>query len=99
MSRWMRCIVLWSWSSVRMGSEYLILSVWEAWCMVKKGWVCLRLDVVVYLDGGATSVLPCIEGEGGCEGDDGFDGGGELRFCGIDLPWAGASVGSCIVGE
>ena len=45
-----------------------LVYVWEAWCMVKKGWVCLRLDVVVYLDGGATSVLPCIEGVGGCEG-------------------------------
>ena len=67
--------------------------------MVKEGWVCLRLDVVVYLDGGATSVFPGIECVGGCEGADGFDGGGELRFCSVGLPWAGASVGSCIVGE
>ena len=44
--------------------------------MVKEGWVCLCLNVVVYLDGGATSVLPCIEGVGGCEGAD----GGELCF-------------------
>ena len=35
--------------------------VWKAWCMVKKGWVWLRLDMVVYLNGGAASVLPCIE--------------------------------------
>jgi hypothetical protein len=27
LSRWMRCSVVWSWSSVRMGSEYLILSM------------------------------------------------------------------------
>ena len=67
--------------------------------MVKEGWVCLCLDMVVYSDGGATSVLPCIEGVGGCEGADGFDGGGKLRFCGDGLPWAGASVGSCIVGK
>ena len=51
--------------------------------MVKKGWVCLRLNMVVYLDGGATSVLPCIESVGGCEGADGFDGGGELRFAAL----------------
>ena len=76
-----------------------LVHVWEAWCMVKKGWVCLRLDMVVYLDGGATSVLPCIESVGGCEGADGFDGGGELRFCSVGVPWAGAGVGSCIVGE
>ena len=76
-----------------------LVYVREAWCVVKEGWVCLCLDVVVYLDGGATSVLQCIEGVGGCEGADGFDGGGELRFCGVGLPWAGASVGSCIVGE
>ena len=67
--------------------------------MVKKGWVCLRLDMVVYLDGGATSVLPCIESVGGREGADGFDGGGELRFCSVGVPWAGAGVDSCIVGE
>ena len=67
--------------------------------MVKEGWVCLRLDVMVYLDGGATSVFPCIVCVGVCEGADGFDGGGELRFCSVGVPWAGAGVGSCVVGE
>ena len=67
--------------------------------MVKKRWVCLRLDMVVYLDGGATSVLPCIESVGGCEGADGFDDGSELRFCGVGAPWAGAGVSSCVIGE
>ena len=76
-----------------------LVHVWDAWCMVKEGWVCLCLDVVVYLDGGATSVLSCVEGVGGCKGADGFDGGGELRFGSIGLPWAGASVGSCVVGK
>ena len=71
----------------------------KAWCMVEEGWACLFLYVVVYLDGGATSVLPCIEGVSGCEGADGFDGGSKLRFCSIGLPWAGASVGSCVVGK
>jgi hypothetical protein len=33
---------------------------WESWRMVEKGWVCLSLDVVVYLDGCAASVLPCV---------------------------------------
>ena len=67
--------------------------------MVKKGWVWLRLDMVVYLNGVATSVLPCIESVGGCEGADGFDDGGELCFGSIGLPWAGAGMGSCVVGE
>ena len=40
-----------------------------------------------------------FDGVGGCEGADGFDGGGELRFCSVGVPWAGAGVGSCIVGE
>ena len=45
--------------------------------MVKKGWLWLCLDMVVYLDGGAASVFPCVEGVGGGEGADGFDGGSE----------------------
>ena len=75
------------------------VNVRKAWCMVKEGWVCLFLYVVVYLDGGATSVLPCIEGVGGCEGANGFDGGDELLFGSIGLPWAGAGMGSCVLGE
>ena len=67
--------------------------------MVEEGWVRLFLDVVVYLDGGATSVLPCIEGVGGCEGADGFDDGGEFCFGSIGSLWAGAGMGSCVVGE
>ena len=76
-----------------------LVHVWEAWRMVKNGWVCLRLDMVVYLDGGTASVFPCIEGVGGGEGADGFDGGSELCFCGVGVPWAGTGVGSCVVGE
>ena len=64
--------------------------------MVKKGWLWLRLDMVVYLDGSAASVFPCVEGVGG-EGADGFDDGGELCFGSIGLPWAGLS--SCVIGE
>ena len=40
-----------------------------------------------------------VRGVGGGEGADGFDGGSELRFCGVGVPWAGAGVGSCVVGE
>ena len=29
LSRIIHCSVLWSWASVRMGSEYLILSIWR----------------------------------------------------------------------
>ena len=76
-----------------------LVHVWEAWCMVKKGWLWLRMDMVVYLDGGAASVFPCVEGVGGGEGADGFDGGSELRFCGVGVPWAGAGVSSCVIGE
>ena len=76
-----------------------LIHVRKAWCMVKEGWVCLFLDVVVYLDGGVTSVLPCIKGVGFCEGADGFDDGGELCFGSIGLPWASAGMGSCVVGE
>ena len=76
-----------------------LVHVREARCMVKEGWVCLFLDVVVYLDGGATSVFPCIEDVSGCEGADGFDDSGALCFGSIDLPWAGAGMGSCAVGE
>ena len=52
-----------------------LVHVRKAWCMVKEGWVCLCLDVVVYLKGGATSVLTGIEGVGGGEGADCFDDG------------------------
>ena len=76
-----------------------LVHVREAWCMVKEGWVCLRLDRVVYLDGGAASVLLCIEGVCGGEGADCFDDGGQLRFCGIRPPWARACVGSGVVGK
>jgi len=51
--------------------------------VVKKGWLWLCLDMVVYLDGGAVSVFPCVEGVGGGEGADGFDGGSELRFAAL----------------
>ena len=61
--------------------------------------MCLFLDVVVYLDGSAASVLPCVEGVGGCEGVNGCDDGCELCFGSIGLPWAGAGMGSCIVSE
>ena len=68
--------------------------------MVKEGWVCLFLDVVVYLDGGATSVLSCTEGVGGREGADGFDDGSELCLGSIGSPpWAGSGMVSCVVGE
>ena len=67
--------------------------------MVKKGWLWLRLDMMVYLDGGAASVCPCVESVGGGEGANGFDSGSELRFCGVGVPWSGAGVGSCVIGE
>ena len=44
-----------------------LVHVWEAWCVVKEGWVCLFLDVVVYLNGGAAAVFPYVEGVGSCE--------------------------------
>ena len=67
--------------------------------MVVKSWVRLLLYVVVYLDGGTASVFPGLEGVGGCEGSDGFDDGRELRFGSICSPWAGACVGSGVVGK
>ena len=76
-----------------------LVHVWEAWCMVKEGWLWLRLDMVVYLDGGAAAVFPCVESVGGSEGANGFDCGSELRFCGVGAPWAGSGVGSCVIGE
>ena len=85
---------------MRMGSEYLILSMCErcgAWS--QRAGCGFFLDVVVYLDGGVTSVLPCIEGVGGGEGADEFDDVGELCFGSIGLPWAGVGMGSCVVGE
>ena len=76
-----------------------LVHVRELWCVVKKGWMLVFLDVVVYLDGSAASVLPCIEGVGGGEGSNCFDDVGELRFGGIRPPWAGACVGSGVVGK
>ena len=67
--------------------------------MVENGWVCLALDVVVDLDGGAASVLPCVEGIGGCEGINGFDDDGELGLGGICPPWARAFVCPGVVGK
>ena len=55
--------------------------------------------MVVYLDGGAASVFPCVESVGGGKGADGFDSGSELRFCSVGVPWAGAGVCSCVIGE
>ena len=52
-----------------------LVHVWESWCMVEKSWMLVLLDVVVYLNGSAASVLPCIEGVGGDEGTDWFDDG------------------------
>ena len=53
-----------------------IVHVQESWCLVEKSRMLVLLDVVVYLDGGAASVLPCIEGVGGGEGANCFDDGG-----------------------
>ena len=52
-----------------------LVHVWESWCVVEEIWMLVLLDVVVYLDGGAASVLPCIECVGGGEGANYFDGG------------------------
>ena len=76
-----------------------LVHVREAWCMVKEGWVGLCMDVVVYLDGGAASVLPCIEGVGGGEGSNCFDDVSEVCLGSIRSPWVRACVGSSIVGE
>ena len=35
--------------------------VWESWCMIEESWLLVVLNVVVYLDGGAAPVLPCVE--------------------------------------
>ena len=67
--------------------------------MVKEAWLCMFLDAVVDLDGGAAAVFPCVESVGGSEGANGFDCGSELRFCGVGVPWSGAGVGSCVIGE
>ena len=67
--------------------------------MVEESWVLVFLDVGMYLDGSAAPVLPCIEDVGGGEGSDCFDDVGELRFGGIRPPWAGACVGSGVVGK
>ena len=53
-----------------------LVHVRESWCMVEKGGMLVLLDVVVYLDGGASSVLPCIEGVCGGESANCFDDGG-----------------------
>ena len=58
--------------------------------MVVEIWMWLLLYLLVYLDGGTASVFP---------GLDGFDDGRELRFGSICSPWAGACVGSGVVGK
>ena len=73
--------------------------VWESWCVIKKSWLLVVLDVVVYLDGSPASVFPCVEGVGGGEGSDGFDDISELSLGSVRASWAGACVGSSIVGE
>ena len=70
----------------------------ESWCVVEESWMLVLLDVVVYLYGSVASVLPCIEGVGGAEGANYFDGG-KMRFCGIRPPGARACVGSGVVGK
>ena len=72
--------------------------VLESWCMIKESWLLVVLDVVVYLDGGAAPVLPCVEGVGGGEGSNCFDDVGELCLGSVCSPWARACVGSSIVG-
>ena len=67
--------------------------------MIEESWLLVVLDVVVYLDGSAAPVLPCVEGVGGGEGSDCFDDVGELCLGSVRAPWAGACVGSSIVGE
>ena len=57
-------------------SVFDFVDVRESWCVVEKGWMLVLLDVVVYLDGGTVSVLPCIECVGGGEGANCFDDGG-----------------------
>ena len=44
-----------------------LVHVWEARGVVKEGWLCVFLDVVVDFDGGAAAVFPCIKGVGSCE--------------------------------
>ena len=52
LSCWMRCSVLWSWSSVRMGSEYLILSVDDVLfkLVIRAGAVGWQLEVALLVD-------------------------------------------------
>ena len=76
-----------------------IVHVQESWCLVEKSRMLVLLDVVVYLDGSAASVLPCIESVGGGEGSNCFDGVGELCLGRIRPPWARACMGSGIVGK
>ena len=71
----------------------------ESWCMIEESWVLVFLEVMVYLDGGAAPVLPCIEDVGGGEGSNCFDDVGKLCLGSIRSPWARACVGSSIVGE
>ena len=72
---------------------------WKSWCVVIEGWVRLFLYVMVYLDGGAASMFPCVEGVGGCEDANGLGDGCELGFGGICPPRAGACMGSGVVGK
>ena len=73
--------------------------VWESLGVIEESWLLVVLDVVVYLDGSAAPVLLCVEGVGGGEGSDGFDDISELSLGSVRAPWAGACVGSSIVGE
>ena len=57
-------------------SVFDFVHVRESWCVVEESWVLVFLDVVVYLDGSAASVLPCIKGVGGGEGANCCDDGG-----------------------
>ena len=43
-----------------------LVHVWKARGVVIEGWLCLFLDVVVDLDGGAAAVFPCVKGVGSC---------------------------------
>ena len=44
-----------------------LVHVREAWGVVKEAWLCMFLDAVVDLDGGAAAVFPCVQGVGSCE--------------------------------
>ena len=41
-----------------------LVHVREAWCVVKEAWLCMCLNAVVDLDGGAAAVFPCVQSVG-----------------------------------